>query len=294
MLNTKNNVYIVGELVEIKDFKNDVWTDNNGDHKYVAATVVVKSIVNDQELLTEARAFINELTKNGTVNKNYTTLKDVDSLLNKRVVISGARLVSERFWSTRTSQLSNSTRINFNLIRAARSTETDDKVTFEFGGFVTRPIQEVLDENGEVKHYQISIGQATYSENDMFEVNFIVDKDNLKAVQVMGEQYTSGATVEVSGVCKTIVSKYSKQTEIAFGEPIVKEYINTDKKFVITGGSEVLSGEGEYTDEVINNLVAVYSAKAKEIQAKATSAEKTSASPAAKPKPKNTNLAGLI
>lgn len=294
MLNNKNNVYIVGELVEIKSFKEGVWGD---DKKYVTANVVVKSNVNGQELLTEARTFINEKTASGTVNKNYTTVLNINDLLGKRVVISGANLTSERFWSARTNQLVNSTRINFNLIRAARANENEDKVTFEFGGFVTRPIKEVTDENDEVKYYQISIGQATYKEDNMFEVNFIVDKDNVKAVQVIGDQYVSGATVEVSGICRTIVNKRIVATEVAFGEAIPKEYINTDKKFVITGGSEVISGEGEYTEEVINNLVKIYSDTGKEIQAKAASAEKTStasASPAAKPKPKNTNLAGLI
>ena len=63
MLNTKNNVYIVGELVEVKDFKEGFYGDNVN---YVAATVVIKSMVNDQELLTEARTFINELKKDGS------------------------------------------------------------------------------------------------------------------------------------------------------------------------------------------------------------------------------------
>ena len=292
MLN-KNKVYIVGELVEIKNFKEGIYDDKN----YVAATIVVKSEVDGQTLLTEARTFTNEKNKDGSLNKNYPTIKNISDLLGKRVVVSGASLVSERFWSSRTSQLVNSTRVKFNVIRLAKSTETEDKASFEFGGFVTRPIKEVTDENNEVIYYQISIGQANYAEDNMFEVNFTVDKDHEKAIQYMEDQYISGATVEVTGVCRTIVTSKSVSVDAAFGEPIAKEYINTDKKFVIISGSEVISGEGEYTEEVINNLVAAYSATGKDIQAKAASAEKTStasASPAAKPKPKNTNLAGLI
>ena len=292
MLN-KNKVYIVGELVEIKNFKEGIYDDKN----YVATTIVVKSEVDGQTLLTEARNFTNEKNKDGSINKNYATIKNISDLLGKRVVVSGASLTSERFWSSRTSQLVNSTRVKFNVIRLAKSTETEDKASFEFGGFVTRPIKEVTDENNDVIYYQISIGQANYAEDNMFEVNFTVDKDHEKAIQYMEDQYISGATVEVTGVCRTIVTSKSVPVEAAFGEPITKEYINTDKKFVIISGSEVISGEGEYTEEVINNLVAAYSATGKDIQAKAASAEKTStasASPAAKPKPKNTNLAGLI
>lgn len=289
----KNNVYIVGELVEVKDFKDDVWGDNKN---YVSATVVIKSIVDDVELLTEARAFINEYTAAGAVNKNYATLKNIHELLNKRVVISGGRLESDRFWSTRTNQLVNSTRIKFNLIRPARPSDNQDKVTFEFGGFVTRAIKEVTDENDEVKYYQISLGQATYKEDNMFQVSFIIDKDNVKAIQFMEDQYVEGATVEVSGICRTIVTQKETTTDVAFGEPIVKTFNNVDKKFVITSGSEVLSGEGEYTDEIINNLVLAYKSSGDAIQAKAAQGEKAdnTAASTPKPKPKNTNLAGLI
>ena len=166
MLNTKNNVYLVGELVEVKDFKEGFYGDNVN---YVAATVVIKSMVNDQELLTEARTFINELKKDGTPNKNYSVVKNIQSMLNKRVVISGATLKGERFWSSRTNQLANAVRVNFNLIRLASTKDKEDTVTFEFGGFVTRPLQEVVDENNVVKFYQITLGQANYKEDNMFE-----------------------------------------------------------------------------------------------------------------------------
>ena len=289
----KNNVYIVGELVEVKDFRLDV---HSGDKNYVAATVVIKSIVNGKELLTEARTFINELTTKGAVNKNYTVVKDIQSMLGKRVVISGGNIRGERFWSERTSQLANSTRINFNLIRLARTQETEDKATFEFGGFVTRPIQEVVDENGDVKYFQITLGQANYKEDNMFEVTFTVTKDNIKAVRVMEEKYEAGVTVEINGNCETIVTQKAVQTEVAFGEAIEKIYTNVDKKYVITGGSDIISGDGEYTEEIISRLVSAYKAEGAEIQKKASEKGNTAttASNSAKPKSKASSLAGLI
>lgn len=294
MLNTKNNVYLVGELVEVKDFKEGFYGDNVN---YVAATVVIKSMVNDQELLTEARTFINELKKDGTPNKNYSIVKNIQSMLNKRVVISGATLKGERFWSSRTNQLANAVRVNFNLIRLASTKDKEDTVTFEFGGFVTRPLQEVVDENNVVKFYQITLGQANYKEDNMFEVTFTVDADNEKAARAIENMYEAGVTVEVSGVCRTIVNVVEKTTEVAFGDPIVKKYNNVDRKFVITSGSEVITGEGEYTAEVIEKLVAAYKAEGKEIQAKASNTATTtnsSVSNAPKPKAKNSSLAGLI
>ena len=292
MLNNKNNVYLVGELVEIKDFKEGFYGDNLN---YVSATVVIKSIVNDQELLTEARTFINELKKDGTPNKNYSVIKNIQNMLNKRVVISGATLRGERFWSAKTNQLVNSVKVNFNLIRLASSRDNEDTVTFEFGGFVTRPLQEVVDENNVVKYYQITLGQANFKEDNMFEVSFTVDADNEKAARAIENMYEAGATVEISGVCRTIVNVVEKTTEVAFGDPIVKKYNNVDRKFVITSGSEVITGEGEYTADVIDRLVAAYKAEGKEIQSKASNAATdSSVSNAPKPRSKNSSLAGLI
>ena len=290
----KNSVYLVGELVEVKDFREGT---HSGNKNYVSATVVIKSVVGDQELLTEARTFVNELKTDGNPNKNYTTIKNIDSMLNKRVVISGASLKGERFWSPRTNQLVNSVRTNFNLIRLAGANDKEDKATFEFGGFVTRPLQEVLDENGNVRYYQITLGQATYKEDNMFECTFTVAADNVAAARAIEDKYVAGATVEISGVCQTIVTVIEKETEVAFGDPVIKKYNNVDKKFVILGGSEVISGEGEYTEDVIDRLVAAYNAEGKEIQAKASSTEKASASATSaqpKPKAKSSSLAGLI
>ena len=291
----KNNVYLVGELVEVKDFREGTYS---GDKNFVSATVVIKSIVDDQELLTEARTFVNELKKDGQPNKNYATIKNINSWLNKRVVISGASLNGERFWSARTSQLVNAVRVNFNLIRLASANDKEDKATFEFGGFVTRPLTEVVDENGNTKYYQITLGQANYKEDNMFECTFTVDKDNIGAARAIEDKYVSGSTVEINGACRTIVTVVEKETEVAFGAPQVKKFNNVDKKFVILGGSEVITGEGEYTEDIIARLVAAYNAEAKEIQSKASSNEKATASAnsnaAPKPKAKSSSLAGLI
>jgi hypothetical protein len=290
----KNSVYLVGELVEVKDFREGT---HSGDKNFVSATVVIKSIVDGQELLTEARTFCNELKADGNQNKNYATIKNINSWLGKRVVISGGSLKGERFWSPRTSQLVNAVRTNFNLIRLASANDKEDKATFEFGGFVTRPLQEVLDENNNVKYYQITLGQATYKEDNMFECTFTVTADNIAAARAIEDKYVAGATVEISGVCQTIVTVIEKETEVAFGAPVVKKYNNVDKKFVILGGSEVISGEGEYTDDVIERLVAAYNAEGKDIQAKASSNEKANtnvSSSQPKPKAKSSSLAGLI
>jgi hypothetical protein len=292
MLLTKNNVYIVGELVEVKDFKT---LQYGADSKNaVSATVVIKCNLGEQENLIEARTFISELTSKGTVNKNYTNILNIENLLNERVVISGGQLVSDRFWAANSQQLINSTRINFNLIRKANLKEMEDKATFEFGGFVHTPLQEVLDADGNTKYYSMTLGQSNYKEDNMFTVNFIVDKDNVAAIRSIQDNYEQYSTVEISGILQTIVTQIKKETQVAFGDPVVKVYNNVDKKYVITGGSEVVTGEGEYTEEDLKRLLTAYKEEGSSIQAKANSTDTKTSTPSAAPKAKKSSLAGLI
>lgn len=292
MLLTKNNVYIIGELVEVKDFRILQYGSEN--KNAVSATVIIKCDLGEQENLIEARTFISELTSKGTVNKNYENICNIEKLLNERVVISGGNLQSDRFWAANSQQLINSTRVNFNLIRKARKDEDTDKATFEFGGFVYTPLQEVLDENNDTKYYQMTVGQSNYKEDNMFTVNFIVDKDNIAAIKSIQENYEQYTTIEINGVLQTIVTQSVKETPVAFGEPVVKTYNNVDKKYIITGGCEVVTGEGEYTEDVLKNLLTAYKEEAASIQAKANSTDTKTSTPSAAQKAKKSSLAGLI
>lgn len=294
MLERTNRVYVVGELVEIKDYKKGVY---NNDKEYIATTVVIKSIVDGKELLIEGRSFVNKLKKDGTVSKNYTALEGLNDMLNRRVVLTNAEIEGDRFWSDRTNQLVNSTRINFNTIKLA--SKENDIATFEFGGFVTRPLQEIVDENGNVKYYQITFGQANYKEDNMFEAIFTVEADNINAARAIEQIYEAGVTAVISGNYRSIITCVEKTTDVAFGDPIVKKYYNSDRKFIITSGGEAITGaeNGEYTEEVIAKLVAAYNESGKQIQEKAlskTTSSTDSKTVAPKPKAKNSSLAGLI
>lgn len=289
-LNNKNTVYIIGEMVEVKDFREITYGSDN--KEAISATIVVKCNIAEKENLIEARTFVSRFTSKGTENKNYTNIKNIENFLNKRVVISQGQLQSDRFWSPNSQQLVNSTKINFNLIRLARNSETEDKATFEFGGFVTRALTEICDEEGNVRHYQITLAQANYKEDNMFEVTFVVDKENMKAVKVIEDNYEAGTTVEISGVCQTIVTQRTVTSEVAFGEPVTKTYTNADKKFVITGGSEPIEDEGKYSEEIIKNLIEAYGKSGREIQN--AKKESTGAKTAPSTKPKKSSLAGLI
>jgi hypothetical protein len=301
MLSKTNNCYFIGTLVEVKNKKEGSYSKDGVDYPYISLDIVVKSNVEINgevvEVTNELRNFTNKFTKSGTVNANYNTLCNIDELLNKRVVVSGATLQGTRFWSAKTNQLVPSTKYNFNIIRPAKA-DDKDTATFSFSGFVYKPLTERTDADNNVEYYQMSLAQANYKEDGMHVVDFIVDKDNLKAIQVIESKYEQGSTIEIFGICKNIVTNVTKTEETAFGEPITRILPRSDKKLVITQGKEPIIGEGEYTIEDIKRLNAAFIAEGEQIKNKAVNTPSTpatnNASSPAKPMSKKSALAGLI
>lgn len=292
-----NNCYIIGTLVEVKDFRELTYGEDN--REALSATIVVKSQLGEGDenaSLIELRTFCSKLTKAGTVNKNYNTILHIKDLLNQRVVISSATINGDRFWASNTNQLVPVTRYNFNIIRPASATQKDDKAEFSFGGFVYRELSPRTDEDGNVLYYQISIAQANYKENNMHVVDFVIDKDNQAAIKAIEKMYEQGSTVEISGICKNVVTTSVVKEEVAFGDPVEKTFTKTDKKLIITSGQSPVQGEGEYTIEAIKALNDAYTKEGIAIKDKATSDNSSSsASNTVDSKPsKKSALAGLI
>ena len=141
----------------------------------------------------------------------------------------------------------------------------------------------------------MTIAQANYKEDNIYLIDFIVDKDNLNAIKVIQDNYVEGATVSVEGVCSNIVTQFTTEEETLFGEPIVKTFTKTNKKLIITGGRPVVKGEGEYTPEAIKTLVDAYTREGIEIKEKKMSQTVQNAEVAQKNVPsKKSALAGLI
>jgi hypothetical protein len=255
------------------------------------------NVINDEENVFALSAFCNKINNDGSTNKNYNKLVNVKELVGRRVVISGARLVGDRFWSKQNEQLVPAQKFDFSMIREASDKETEDKAEFEFSGFVVRELAEKCDSEGNLLYYQMTIGQATYKEDNMFMLDFIVEKDNVAAAKAIENAYPQFSTVSIHGVCRNIVTTTTVQEESLFGEPIVKVYTRNDKKLVITGGDQPITGEGEYTEEHIAALNKAYVAEGEVIKAKAKNtdtAPTTSTASAPKPVNKKSALAGMF
>lgn len=299
-LERTNKCYFVGELVEVKDHRLTSYTNKKtgAPAEAISTTIVVKCMINEEENVFALSAFCNKINNDGSTNKNYNKLVNVKELVGRRVVISGARLVGDRFWSKQNEQLVPAQKFDFSMIREASDKETEDKAEFEFSGFVVRELAEKCDAEGNLLYYQMTIGQATYKEDNMFMLDFIVEKDNVAAAKAIENAYPQFATVSIHGVCRNIVTTTTVQEESLFGEPIVKVYTRNDKKLVITGGDQPITGEGEYTEDHITALNKAYVAEGEAIKAKAKNADNTASAPATTSAPKPVNkksaLAGMF
>lgn len=266
----KNEVVVVGTLVdnalEIKE--------SQGGQTYITGNIAVKSVINGEEQVFEFRLFSFQFKKGTTeINGLFKTYASLDSKIGKRVKVIGG-IEENRFFQERTGQIVS---FNFNNGRFIYDVtdKTPDSATFEFAGYVDKPVHEKTNKDGEVLHYEVTLGQANYNGTKPVMVKFQVPAENRRAVTYMERNYEKGVTVTVNGNLSVEVEKITKEEEVAFGDPIVKEYVNTFKAYQIVSGSEPIYGRNEYTNAQIRNFANVYEDESIEIQNKAKDRVKT-------------------
>ena len=251
----KNDVFIIGELVEVKT---DVRTSSEG-KTYVSGKISVKVVVDGVENIIEASIYSFEKTKNGTDSKMYKSYITLDSLLGKRVRVTGS-LGEGSIVDPSTGDVRHFNQINAKFINAAYSTDTTDKATFEYAGFVTRPLYERRDKEDNLLGYRIEVAQANWDDTNCIVVRFDVDKDDTQKAAVIESNYLVQSTVEFSGTLSAISTIETKTVEADFGEPITKTFAKTEKTYSIVSGNLPLApdAEGAYNDSIVKTLVAAY------------------------------------
>lgn len=290
VLNT-NVIKVIGELVEIKSKKDLVFKDGR---EGASASVIIKSIVNDKEVMTEVSLLSSKFNKDGQPAKLYTAIENLENMLNKKVV-GRCKFNPNRFWDTRKQQLVNANKVEATWIGLANNKDVDE-VSFTFGGFIHTPLQEVLDENGDVRYFKLTMGQANYNGTNMILVDFIVNKEDTAIIKAVQENYEQYSTVEINGVCQSITTSIKKEKPTLIGEPITTVYNNTRRNWVLKNGSELYTGgeeAGEYTEEILRQLLTAYKESGAAIQASAAATTPADAMTTPK-KPIKASLAGLI
>ncbi len=242
-----NKVYIVGTLQEI-----EARQEIKDGKTYIGGSCVIE--VNGEPI--EVKYFSYQLKKDGTANKKYSNLVDLENLKGRRIKVNG-ELSSRAFYQAGQGQVITFSEINGGFFNLAKDTDPD-VATFEFLGFVIRPLYERKNKNEEVVAYEMELGQADYTGENLRSVRFTVDKNSTAIVTAISESYHKGATVSIMGEIHYQVSVVEKIEEVAFGTPITKKFTNVLKTFLITGGKPVIVSESAYTAAQISALEASY------------------------------------
>lgn len=257
-----NRIRVVGELVEV-DLKSD--QASNG-KDYVAGDFVVKSNVRGKEQLTTVNFFAFATTKKGKENSFYKAYSALEDRINERIAVDG-EVEENRFYSDRNDQIVSINRNRAKFINPAKKDE-EDTTSFEYGGFVVSPLTEKLDSDDNLIHYEIVIGQKDYSGDKPIYTKFVVRPELERAIEYMSSHYETGETVKVLGDIDVVRETVEKKEETAFGEDNVRTYNNVFQNYVVTRGSEPISGEskGEYDIEYIKELAQTYKSIGKSLK----------------------------
>lgn len=251
-----NKVYVVGTVQEVNT---NIRSTSDG-RNYINGKVVIKTIVNDVESLVEMKVLAFEKTKSGEDNKVYINYTKLDGQLGKRVKVSG------EFREGSMIDQSNGGVRHFNeiylkFINPAKADDADC-ATFEYSGFVVKPLYERKNKEDELLGYRIEVGQANYNNTAMQVIRFDVNKNDLNIAQAIEANYVTGSTVSFSGNITYVSRTEVKTEEVAFGDPITKTFVVSDKNFRITGGNEPFDEEdpAAYSMEEIKKYVEAYKA----------------------------------
>lgn len=270
-----NKVYIVGTL---KDLPTDRQRTGEKDGvKWIGGTAIIES--GDNEI--EVKFYSLEKTQEGKANKRYPNYVALPQMVGQRVKVNG-ELTGRVFYNAGQGQIT-----AFNEITAGffNSAKPDDKdvATFEYSGFVTKPLHERRNKNEELIGYEIEIAQANYRQDNMQIFKFMVDPKKEKIRSAIENSYTKNTTVYVTGDIRHEVFMDEVEEEVDFGDPIVKLYRNVRKSYLITGGKRPIVEDGmAYTQDQIQKLQSAYQDMLEDIEKEAKAENSGSKSEPAK------------
>lgn len=247
----ENKVYIVGTLDSIPADK--LRTGVKDGNNWIGGSAIVKNSFGDLEV----KFYSMEKTKDGKTNPRYANYQALEKLVGERIKVSG-ELSGRVFFNDKQGQLIQFNEINAAFFNLAKASDTDT-ATFEYLGFVNKPLHERLNKEDKVVGYEIEVAQANYNGDNMQIFKFNVAMDDSRIRSQIQEHYTKGATVFVSGEINFETTLETKEVEVDFGNPVEKTFENVRKLFLIKGGKRPIVEDGQfYTEEEISNLTSSY------------------------------------
>lgn len=239
-----NKTYVVGTLkdVEIREGESDRGTYMAGKFKVAVS----------EENIVEHTFFSYEMTQNNTISSRYRNYQGIKDMEGQRVKVTGS-INSRAFYSSREGQVIHFNEVSTSFVNIAKDTD-ENTSTFEYSGYVIKPLHERNDKEGNLVSYEIEVGQADYKGENLVLVKFSVNPDMGAMVNSIQEHYTKNTTISIVGEIKHRVSIVEQKVEVMFGEPTVKHFENVIKTYEITGGKEPIMTDAAYTQAQIKKL----------------------------------------
>jgi hypothetical protein len=283
----QNSFKIVGELVEVNLEQK---TSPRSGKDFISGKIVIKSLVDGRQQLTEVELYSNKFKQDGTGNKLFETYANLGALLNKRVRVSG-ELGESRFFSTQSSQLV-STTVNRGRYVAPADTNEKDVADFSFSGYIIKPLYEKNSKDGDLVAYEMVVAQANWNNTKPTLIKFTIDKTNKTAVNAIQRLYEKGMTVSVRGTVSVVTEDVQVAEQTAFGES-TRVYHNTYKNYLIQTGSQPLD-KGAYAPQDILELARAYDDDGIAIETAAKGQATTGRTTTAAPAPAKTPRTSLL
>lgn len=280
-LSRENTVLVIGTL-ESNNLVKDV-SSNPKVGPYIRGNMIIK-VTSPKVMSIPITYFASVNTQEGKPRKLYGQL---ESLRNNQRISITAHIQDNKFWDTSRGQLVKTKRLTLDYINAIKA-EENDKAEFIFSGFVAETLKEVHDKDENLTSYTIKLAQSDYKQTRAEVIGFVVDPNDVRAVNFIAREYTGGKTVKVSGQLDYDVKTETRTEEVDFGQPVVKTYQRTISNLVITGGVAVTEGVYEQQDRDL--LLNGDAANDKQVEADAKGKEKSGAAVSTnKPLQANTN-----
>lgn len=250
----RNSVDIEGILSEA-EFREGTGERGN----WISATFKIEV---SEDNVIPVYAFASERKKDGTPNKIYRSLRTAQEEFKSiavhgkegadRVRVRSASLGESSFW-TKDENLITMWRVNSNFITRVDSPNGfSPAATFEVEGFVAKIIPET--KQGEETGRLIVTLIVPIFGGRVDLIDFIVS--NPKAVAFIESHYQRGDTVKFAGNIRINEVIERREEEVAFGDPIIREFTRTTRELIVTSGSEAYTDERAFDPNEIKEALA--------------------------------------
>jgi hypothetical protein len=249
-----NTIRIVGTLVENRTREGVAKNGKSVGKSFISGQIIIKCMLDGKEQLFPIRLYSFDTTQSGGASKLYASYKNLNTLINHRVVVTGY-LSENRFYSTKSNTVVAEQRLNGRFISEAPIAEVNDSAEFTFSGYVATQLVSKTRKGESVPYlYEIICGQENTKATIASMFHFHVAPDRKDIIDSVNKLYAIGSTVKFSGNIRYVSQSIEKKDDkAAFGTPTAHAFIVTNKYFYITTGDAPITGDTAYVMDEMKN-----------------------------------------